>query len=200
MVDDFHNSTIGALGQRWKVRLSPRVGLSFPVTEKDKFFFNYGHFSQWPRFAYVYPQLQAQTATKVQLLGNPNLDPKTRTLKVRMRFDNPDEVLKPNMLAEVVIYGEYRSDVLAIPREALIETGKHQRVILALGEGRFEPRPVLAGMESDGWVEITGGPGGTSAIFTRALYRSAMALSGGRTRLAMSWLWSSRSPLCTRFT
>jgi len=76
MVADFQQNTFGALGRRWKMRLSPRLGMSFPVTEKDKFFFNYGHFSQWPRFAYVYPQLQAQTATKVQLLGNPNLDPK----------------------------------------------------------------------------------------------------------------------------
>jgi outer membrane receptor protein involved in Fe transport len=56
--------------------VSPRLGVSFPVTDKDKFFFNYGHFSQWPRYAYVYPQLQSQTATKIQLLGNPNLDPK----------------------------------------------------------------------------------------------------------------------------
>ncbi len=76
MVQDFENSTVGALGRRWKARLSPRLGMSFPVTERDKFFFNYGHFSQWPRFAYVYPQLEAQSATKVQLLGNPNLDPK----------------------------------------------------------------------------------------------------------------------------
>lgn len=76
MADEFQQGTIGAVGRRWKMRLSPRLGLSFPVTERDKFFFNYGHFSQWPRFAYVYPQLQAQTATEVQLLGNPNLDPK----------------------------------------------------------------------------------------------------------------------------
>ncbi len=87
----------------------------------------------------------------------PNLDPGTRTLKVRMRFDNPGEILKPNMLVEVVIYGEPRPDVLAVPREALIETGKHQRVILALGQGRFQPRSVISGMESDGWVEIAGG-------------------------------------------
>ncbi len=87
----------------------------------------------------------------------PNLDPETRTLKVRMQFDNPDEVLKPNMLAEVAIYGEPRSDALVVPREALIETGKHQRVIVALGEGRFQPRAVLGGIESEGWVEITGG-------------------------------------------
>ncbi|MCP4571517.1 MAG: TonB-dependent receptor [bacterium] len=76
MAAEFEDNTISALGRRWKMRLSPRVGVSFPVTERDKFFFNYGHFSQWPRFAYVYPQLEAKTASEVQLLGNPNLDPK----------------------------------------------------------------------------------------------------------------------------
>jgi len=76
MVTEFEDKTYGALGRRWKMRLSPRLGLSFPVTERDKFFFNYGHFSQWPRFAYVYPQLETQVASKIQLLGNPNLDPK----------------------------------------------------------------------------------------------------------------------------
>ena len=77
MAADFQDKTFGLLGRRWKMRLSPRIGLSFPVTERDKFFFNYGHFSQWPRFAYVYPQLEAQTTSDdVQLLGNPNLDPK----------------------------------------------------------------------------------------------------------------------------
>jgi len=67
MAEEFYDKTIPAFGQRWKVRLSPRIGLSFPVTERD---------SQWPRFAYVYPQLETQTATEIQLLGNPNLDPK----------------------------------------------------------------------------------------------------------------------------
>jgi len=76
MVDEFEDGTNRLLGRNWKTRLSPRLGLSFPVTRQDKFFFNYGHFSQWPRFTYVYPQLQATTATSVQLLGNPNLDPK----------------------------------------------------------------------------------------------------------------------------
>jgi outer membrane receptor protein involved in Fe transport len=73
---EFDDGTFRAFGRNWKARVSPRLGLSFPVTNRDKFFFNYGHFNQWPRFAYVYPQLQAQSATKVQLLGNPNLDPK----------------------------------------------------------------------------------------------------------------------------
>ncbi|RMF84355.1 MAG: efflux RND transporter periplasmic adaptor subunit, partial [Nitrospirae bacterium] len=61
----------------------------------------------------------------------PELDPETRTLKVRMRLDNPDEALKPNMQAEITLFAEPRKQVLAIPREALIETGKEQRVVVS---------------------------------------------------------------------
>ena len=76
MKEEFYDETVEFWLRSWKLRLSPRLGVSFPVTEKDKFFFNYGHFSQWPRYAYVYPQLTATTASEIQLLGNPNLDPK----------------------------------------------------------------------------------------------------------------------------
>ena len=87
----------------------------------------------------------------------PSLNPKTRTLKVRLRFDNPDEILKPNMFADVTIYGGARKDIIIIPREALIRTGKDERVILSVGEGRYQPRKVKAGMESGDWVEIVEG-------------------------------------------
>jgi Cu(I)/Ag(I) efflux system membrane fusion protein len=87
----------------------------------------------------------------------PNLDPETRTLKVRMHFDNKDEILKPNMLAEVTIFGGPKHDVLAVPRQALIETGKQQRLVIDLGEGRFQPREVTVGDERGDWVEISDG-------------------------------------------
>ena len=87
----------------------------------------------------------------------PALDPKTRTLRVRLRFDNPDEALKPNMYASVMIYGGPREDTLVIPVEALIRTGREERVVLALGDGQFGSRRVSAGMESGGWIEILDG-------------------------------------------
>ncbi|MDH3870867.1 MAG: efflux RND transporter periplasmic adaptor subunit, partial [Gammaproteobacteria bacterium] len=87
----------------------------------------------------------------------PSLDPKTRTLKARLRFDNPDEALKPNMYAHVKIYGGPREDTIVIPLEALIRTGREERVILSLGAGRFESRTVTAGIESGDWVEILTG-------------------------------------------
>ena len=87
----------------------------------------------------------------------PDLDPKTRTLKVRLRFDNPDETLKPNMYANIRIFGGPKEDVIVIPVEGLIRTGREERVIIALGEGQFEARQVTAGIESGDFVEILQG-------------------------------------------
>jgi len=87
----------------------------------------------------------------------PSLDPVTRTLKARLRFENPGEVLKPNMYANVKIFSDPKENVIVIPIEALIRTGREQRVVVALGEGRFAIRKVTAGIESGDRVEITDG-------------------------------------------
>lgn len=87
----------------------------------------------------------------------PSLDPKTRTLKVRLRFDNPDEGLKPNMYASVRIFGGPKEDIIVIPLEGLIRTGRDERVIVEVGEGKFEARNVAAGIESGDYVEIQRG-------------------------------------------
>lgn len=87
----------------------------------------------------------------------PELDPKTRTLRVRLVFANPDLLLRPNMFAEVKIYGGPKHDALKIPRQALIATGERQSVVRALGEGRFQPVDVVTGMQRNGEVEILSG-------------------------------------------
>ena len=87
----------------------------------------------------------------------PDLDPKTRTLRVRLVFPNPQRDLKPNMFADVAIDGGSKKDVLKIPREALIVTGERQSVVKALGEGRFQPVDVVTGMQTGGQVEILSG-------------------------------------------
>ncbi len=100
----------------------------------------------------------------------PSLDEKNRTLRVRLRFDNPDEVLKPNMYANVSIYGGARNDVLSVPREAVIRSGKNERVIIALGEGRYMQRQVATGIESGDWIEIISGLKEGETIVTSAQF------------------------------
>ena len=86
----------------------------------------------------------------------PTLDPKTRTAKVRFELDNRDEKLKPDMYANV----EFRVELgkrLAIPQEAIIESGQKQVVFLHLGEGRLEPRVIKTGVKTGEWSEVLEG-------------------------------------------
>jgi len=88
----------------------------------------------------------------------PYLDPKTRTARVRLELDNPDGVLKPDMFANVTIEAQTRKGVLAVPEEAVIHSGRRNVVVVALGDGRFDPRDVTLGMATgDGWLEIRRG-------------------------------------------
>jgi Cu(I)/Ag(I) efflux system membrane fusion protein len=115
----------------------------------------------------------------------PGLDPQTRTLKVRLRFANPDETLKPNMYANVKIYGGPRNDIIVIPLEALIRTGREERVVIALGEGRFASRKVQAGIESGDWVEIVNGiqPGDRVVTSGQFLIDSEASLKASMQRM-----------------
>ncbi len=87
----------------------------------------------------------------------PELDPKTRTLKVRIRFDNTEETLRPNMFARVTIQGDSIGEVVHVPREALIRGGSTDRVAVALGGGRFRAQAVETGIESGDRVAIRKG-------------------------------------------
>jgi Cu(I)/Ag(I) efflux system membrane fusion protein len=87
----------------------------------------------------------------------PELDQKTRTLKVRLLVPNPEYLLKPNMFAEVRIFAGPKKDLLKIPREALIVTGERESVIIDQGNGKYKPVDVVTGMQSQGEVEILSG-------------------------------------------
>ena len=87
----------------------------------------------------------------------PELDPLSRTLRVRLVFPNPDGLLKPNMFAEVKIFGGPKKAVLAVPREAVIVTGERETAVRALGDGRFQPVDVVTGMRRGDKIEILDG-------------------------------------------
>lgn len=90
----------------------------------------------------------------------PVLDAVNRTLRARVRVSNPDYLLKPNMYAKVDIDTTSMhspSAVLAVPRHAVIRTGKQNRVVLALGEGKFKSVEVALGQIASDYIEITEG-------------------------------------------
>lgn len=100
----------------------------------------------------------------------PDLDPVLRTARVRLRFDNADGVLRPNMFAQVTIMGEPTADTLIVPRESVIRTGREDRVVLALGEGRFRSVAVRPGRIGEDSVEILEGLAPGDRVVTSAQF------------------------------
>lgn len=86
----------------------------------------------------------------------PQIDPTTRTLKVRLEADNPALRLKPDMFVNV----EFRIGLpgrVTVPADAVVNTGTSQTVFVDLGDGRLEPRAVQLGERLGDRVQILAG-------------------------------------------
>jgi Cu(I)/Ag(I) efflux system membrane fusion protein len=100
----------------------------------------------------------------------PSLNPKTRTMQVRIRFENPDAYLRPGMFAQMEIDAQPGAATLLVPREALIRTGAQSRVVLALGGGRFKSVEVKVGRIAGDRAEILSGLEAGDRIVTSAQF------------------------------
>ncbi len=90
----YYEDTYNLFGRRVKFNLSPRLGISHPITNNQTLFFSYGHFSKRPKPQFVYAKLNPQAAQSTfQKFGNPNLNPETTVayeLGIRNQFTNND--------------------------------------------------------------------------------------------------------------
>jgi len=86
----------------------------------------------------------------------PTVDAATRTLRVRFDVDNEDDALKPGMYATVTIERPL-GEVLALPEEAVIDTGVRKVVFVEVREGRFQPREVKLGRKGAAHHEVLSG-------------------------------------------
>ncbi len=86
----------------------------------------------------------------------PVLDPQTRTAKVRFELANPGERLKPDMYANVELKIPLGTR-LAIPRDAVLESGERQVIFIHHGGGKLEWRNVKLGVQAGDWVEVVEG-------------------------------------------
>ncbi len=101
----------------------------------------------------------------------PYVEPKTRTVKARLEFANPGLELKPDMYVNVRIQAYEVQGVLAVPGEAVLHSGEKQRVFVALGDGKFEPREVKTGVQDqEGFIEITQGLLESERVVTSAQF------------------------------
>jgi len=87
----------------------------------------------------------------------PEVNPATRTIKARIELANPGSQLVPGMFATVSFAPAARKEVLLVPSEAVIQTGKRSVVVVAKGDGKFAPVDVEVGVDSNGQTEIRKG-------------------------------------------
>ncbi|MCL1078987.1 efflux RND transporter periplasmic adaptor subunit [Parashewanella spongiae] len=116
----------------------------------------------------------------------PELDTITRSLRVRVVLDNPNTALKPNTLAKVALFGRPNPDALVIPQQALIQTGKTNRVIVKQDDNTFKATTVRVGILSQGEAEILSGLniGDQVVVSGQFLLDSEASLSGSLIRLS----------------
>jgi Cu(I)/Ag(I) efflux system membrane fusion protein len=106
------------------------------------------------RVGYIYPYVEA----------------KTRTIKVRLEFANPEMLLKPDMFADVTIHAQRKVDAVVIPAEAVVRSGERDQVFVVRGPGKFEPRDVKLGVSSQGKVQVTSGVAAGEEVVTSSQF------------------------------
>jgi len=87
----------------------------------------------------------------------PYLEAKTRTIKMRLEFDNPEMALKPDMFANVTVKAGKQINAVIVPSEAIIRTGEQTQVFVQRAAGKYEPRKVIVGIDSEGEAQIVEG-------------------------------------------
>ncbi len=98
---------------------------------------------------------------------SPTVDPMTRTVKVRVEFDNRDGALKPDMFADVEIQQPPHNAVV-VPASAVLQTGTRSIIFVVKGEGNFDPREVQIGTATDQYAEVLHGVEPGEKVVTQA--------------------------------
>ncbi len=100
----------------------------------------------------------------------PILDPQTRTLRLRLKFPNPQGELKPNMFANISLQPVTDESVLTIPKSAVIHSGGMTRVVLSEGEGKYRSARIHTGREAGDKIEVLEGLTDKSKVVSSAQF------------------------------
>jgi RND family efflux transporter MFP subunit len=113
----------------------------------------------------------------------PSVDPQTRTMTARIEVPNPQMRLRPGMFVNVSIRAMLGTNVLSVPRTAVLDTGKEKVVYVAKDNGVFEKRVIDAAVVGDENYAVTKGVEAGERVVTRGnfLIDSQTRLTGNIT-------------------
>ena len=96
---------------------------------------------------------------------DPVVNAQTRTARLRGLIETPTEALRPETFVNVSVAVAFGGK-LAVPEDAVIDTGEHQLVFIKKGEGEFEPREVKLGRQAEHYYEVLSGLKGGEDVVT----------------------------------
>lgn len=88
---------------------------------------------------------------------HPVLNRKSRTVQVRLEFDNTDQSLKPGMFANVTLHTDLQHNAVVVPDEAIVRSGSREQLFVVRAPGKFEPREVTLGVTANGMTQVLTG-------------------------------------------
>lgn len=100
----------------------------------------------------------------------PEVSPSTRTVKLTLEVPNRDGRLRVGMYATVGFKPVVARDAVVVPAQAVIRSGERDVIVIALGEGRFAPREITLGAQSDGLFQVLDGLDGSEQVVTSAQF------------------------------
>ncbi|PIS28058.1 MAG: hypothetical protein COT43_07220 [Candidatus Marinimicrobia bacterium CG08_land_8_20_14_0_20_45_22] len=119
MRGQYNDQTYRLFGRHFKMRLMPRLGVSFPISDNQMLFLNYGHFSKRPKPQFVYAKLgNISSKSSYQKFGNPNLNPETSViyeLGLRHQFSKNDVISITAFYKDIFDYVQ-TATITGIPR------------------------------------------------------------------------------------
>jgi Cu(I)/Ag(I) efflux system membrane fusion protein len=138
------------LAEFYQIADLSRVWISAEIFENEARYFRPG--------ALARVTLPGQSKTLTARVSNilPQVDPATRTLKIRLEADNPRLALRPDMFVDIDLAVSVPSG-LTVPADAVVDSGMAKRVFVDRGNGFFEPRAVETGWSFGDRVQITKG-------------------------------------------
>ena len=179
--------SIGALDQVWidaeiMASQTSKISIGLPVVATFAYLPGQNFVGQ---IDYIYPSLQAET----------------RTLRARVRINNPDYLLKPNMFANLVIESaKSTEDKLVVPSQSVIRTGQQNRLVMALGDGKFKSVEVIIGdtfnLTSSSYIEVLEGinDGDEIVVSAQFLLDSESSISSDFMRMSSATDTSQQTP------
>lgn len=100
----------------------------------------------------------------------PSVSEQSRTVRVRLEFSNPGLALRPGMYVKVTLLHRATAPTLAVPSEAVLDSGVRKIVIVALGRGHFAPRIIQTGTQSEGYFQVLAGLSRGERVVTSAQF------------------------------